>query len=984
MPPRKKKSPKPLTEAPLDPWRMVVFTDLHVSSKTLDRAIEVLRRVRATAREYEAGVVCLGDFWHQRGHLSVRHLDLLLDEFSEWRGIETIFVPGNHDQVTVNGQVHGVRVFEAFPSFHVATEPLLWKQSKLAFLPWREEPGAQAQLFSDLDGAGWTVFAHAEVKGATTNGAHIAPGRVTTAEIEQKARACYLGHYHKRQKLGKHTWYIGSPFEMNFGERDMPHGIAIVEEGRAEPHFIDFDDMPKHHRLVYGGSWNIAALKENDVVEVVAPMKALGTERLGETLASLGVADVRTVVAEEEADPKAPPIAMGLDEAILRYVEDTDGTDLDHYRIRQLGREILAEVPEARTAEPIAPRVDLLSVDVENFCGVRGRFHYDFPDGVTLIRGPMGSGKTSLMDATTWAFFGQTTPRKAGSHGASLRADEVIHDEAAECAATVALKLEGRSKPVTVTRQKARGSGAKVKVQGIQMPEGISDQQDLVHAVLGVSPGLWRTCVYLGQGAVGNFVTDADKKRKELLSAAFGLDACPAALEVTRTRLRALRSKIAELEMEMAKDERAIEVMEETDYREQIAQWEEQRKATLEVAQQSGEEAKKVIAQCEAHLKGEADWLKSKTDHETHLDQLTKSLASANPQNKAPELIRQLGAAEAERAQLDAEEGRIRAEIQQHVAGPGACPTCGRPFDENAREQHIQQLEAKIQNLGTQKSSFNARIANLQQQLTDAQGHNDAATKSVQTQIEQTRETLSKIAEALNTMAVLKSNRAEAERRLSEARIEYVKAEKEVNPFLAKQTECEAKVQSLKGKQAADRVQMDAYEEKQRDLEVWEHGFGPKGVPVIVLRGALYELENYANQFMNRLLHGRVFCRLAIDGESLAIRFFEVDPVSRKTHERRYEQLSGGQRRCVELAFNPFALGEMVFNRAGVRIDTLIVDELTTHLDPDSKAAVCELLETLERRSITIIDHDVAVQSSFDQVWDFPRPQPMPEAEAVA
>jgi len=66
------------------------------------------------------------------------------------------------------------------------------------------------------------VFAHAEVGGAVANGGHISSGRIARyrsnslldsnviaylpcsdrSQIEEVARACYVGHYHKRQIVG--------------------------------------------------------------------------------------------------------------------------------------------------------------------------------------------------------------------------------------------------------------------------------------------------------------------------------------------------------------------------------------------------------------------------------------------------------------------------------------------------------------------------------------------------------------------------------------------------------------------------------------------------------------------------------------------------------------------------------------------------------------------------------------------------------------
>jgi DNA repair exonuclease SbcCD ATPase subunit len=88
--------------------------------------------------------------------------------------------------------------------------------------------------------------------------------------------------------------------------------------------------------------------------------------------------------------------------------------------------------------------------------------------------------------------------------------------------------------------------------------------------------------------------------------------------------------------------------------------------------------------------------------------------------------------------------------------------------------------------------------------------------------------------------------------------------------------------------------------------------------------------------------------------------------------DRVYEQLSGGQRRCVELAFSPLALSDTVFARLGVRVPLLVIDELTTHLGEGEKRRACELLASLGRK-VFVIDHDPSVQGHFDHVLQLER-----------
>jgi hypothetical protein len=93
--------------------KWVVFTDLHCSPTTLDTCLEVLHIVHATALKQteKCGVLFLGDFWHHRGTLRVDCLNAILNEFRLWQ-VPMIMIPGNHDQVTLGGQNHGLTPLE--------------------------------------------------------------------------------------------------------------------------------------------------------------------------------------------------------------------------------------------------------------------------------------------------------------------------------------------------------------------------------------------------------------------------------------------------------------------------------------------------------------------------------------------------------------------------------------------------------------------------------------------------------------------------------------------------------------------------------------------------------------------------------------------------------------------------------------------------------------------------------------------------------
>ena len=981
---RKKRA---LDAVEIPPWKFIAFTDLHVSAKTIERALAVLAEVRHLALAHEAEVVCIGDFWDARGTLSVRQLDQILDEFERWREskIQTTLIPGNHDQVSANGVVHGIRVFEPFPNITVATHALVREAEKIAFLPWREDPEQQAQQFTDLEGDGWTIFAHAEVAGARTNQHHEAPGRVSRTVIETVARACYCGHYHRRQQLGDRTWYVGSPFQHTFGEMtDPPKGVALITRDEVEPSWIDLEGFPKHHRFVLPeGETSFEEVADHDIVELYVPRRVIGTAEQREFEKRFPARDVRTLPLPEEVDTDAPPsFALTLDEAIDAYVVEAWGQAVKHgmdhevpeEALAKLGRAILAEIPEARSVVPMAPEVRVLSVEAHNFCALAGSVSLDLNRrGLLMLKGSIGVGKTALTDAISWCLYGQTAPRKAGSHGASLRGDEVINDDADEVTTTVRLDVAGDE--IQVTRQKVRGKGAKVAILGTSVPNGIADQQDLINHIVGMDYTMWRTTVSLGQGAVGNFLTDADKARKDLLSAAFGLEACPAALKHVRALLKPLRMQAEKLRLDAMSERRVHEELAKADYSTQAKQWGEQRAATQSIAQQAGVDAKAQIAECDRLLADEAKWLEAKAQHDAQIDTLTKQLSALGGGVTLGKLERERGGTQSERSIVERDlafaidtAAKLDAGLS---AGPTPCPTCGKPMDASMAEKHASEKHVEVKRLRTALQTFDVKLGNIAEKIDEFQKSGSSQREGIETQLAGSREALAKVGAALSQFVRLKTNKTNASLRLAEARAAWEREAVMENPWDAKQASLVDRLADLE--QVIQKADTAAAKLEQRAelLAFWEEGFSAKGLPVLVLRTALHELETHANRFMAQLLQGSVFCQLAMAGDDLKVLFFESKDGA--VRDRRYEQLSGGQRRCVELAFSPFALSEMVFARCGVRVPLLVVDELTTHMGAEEKPLVCDVLRSLDRDTILVIDHDAAVQGEFDAVYEMNR-----------
>ncbi|EFA86386.1 putative non-transporter ABC protein [Heterostelium album PN500] len=1022
-------------------WKKLIFTDLHVSTKTLDRCLTVLRNVRECSKERSiSDVVFLGDFWHHRNILQVRHIDKLLFEFEQWQKqrINAIFIPGNHDQVSVDGSVHGIQFLGLFDNITLATDPIIDHHNRIAYLPWREQKEQQSKLFSDLYNDNiesgttstatststlpWTVFAHAEIKGAISNNSYRSTGKVTDMKGMSKLRACYLGHYHQRQQLGVNTWYIGSPYQQNFGEMNHPHGIAIVSSGdRIEPEFIELGELPKHHKLYYPVDFIGNKVKENDIVEVKATKDQMKQQHFIDSINSLPIlSELRRVMvsndnvnnnnnnsSSEITTIKKKSIksmsSYKFEDFLVEYVEKMipeDGAKKEHYI--NVGKDILSHIKD-HVITPIGRNVKITKMELSNFSGVKGDFSVDFNPGMFMIRGKMGVGKSSIFEALVWSLYGSTSPRKSNATS-SLKGDEVINDSAKQTLVKVQLEVDGR--PITITRSKKRNHGSKIVIDGLgqEYRQGVTadDQQATIHNIVGLDYDLFRMCVYLGQGSIANFATDTDKRRKELLIRAFSLGICIPASKLAKEQRKKQEQKVDDLIRQKDRLAASLSTWNSIDYQEELANFNKKRMEKIEYLEDTITQKKNTLSSLVAEndnsnnnideakqlsLEDERIDLQNELKHleydaRQYLESYQISLVSINTKfNRCQFSI------DKNRDEIRSLESRLKKltkststpvsshSHKQSADNPMTCSECGQSIDQTIQDNQIEQCKSNINSLQSDVEQLELELATIdkEKQLLQTQrlDYNRNQNQEKATVERQLREIETK----LNNTTTIKIEYLRKEIKELEYQLSQMVNDHSTNPFISQQRIRETNIEKLESEIATIGNKLTGVEQPHLDtLKFWEAGFGTNGLSTIALNHVIAEIEDYANEYISIMSGGKLFVTLSLSSstdDDLTIDVFELNAATNQLQKRSFYQLSGGQRRCVELAFSPFALSQVIFNQVGSTVSLMIIDELTNHLDQQVKPIICDLLRQLlkERETVVVVDHDQSVQSEFDTVF---------------
>jgi DNA repair exonuclease SbcCD nuclease subunit len=155
----------------------------------------------------QAGDVCDSPVMSQRATL------LLIEFIRRNEDLTFFFISGNHDSISEDTSLgNSLEILQkvGFPNAYFFTKPKSVKfgDTKVRFLPWPSE---------DFDPDALNIY-HKEVRGALNDG-----GRAFDDESLPASHAVTVaGHLHTSHRV-RNTWYIGTLYQTNFGEKSKKY-----------------------------------------------------------------------------------------------------------------------------------------------------------------------------------------------------------------------------------------------------------------------------------------------------------------------------------------------------------------------------------------------------------------------------------------------------------------------------------------------------------------------------------------------------------------------------------------------------------------------------------------------------------------------------------------------------------------------------------------------------------------------------------------
>ena len=177
-------------------------------------------------------------------------------------------------------------------------------------------------------------------------------------------------------------------------------------------------------------------------------------------------------------------------------------------------------------------------------------------------------------------------------------------------------------------------------------------------------------------------------------------------------------------------------------------------------------------------------------------------------------------------------------------------------------------------------------------------------------------------------------------------------------------------------KAARDRAQLKQRRSEQSEAQskqnLFKHlkaAFGKHGIPSLIIEQTLPEIEERTNDLLGRLTDGKMRIRLETlkdkksggTKETLEIKITDEQGVS-----RAYETFSGGEAFRVNFALR-IALAQLLAERSGVRIRTLVIDEGFGTQDQQGVQNLVEAIQTIQDDfdKIIVITHLPELKEAF-------------------
>lgn len=552
--------------------------------------------------------------------------------------------------------------------------------------------------------------------------------------------------------------------------------------------------------------------------------------------------------------------------------------------------------------------------------------------------GSNGAGKSSLWDAMSWCLYGKTVR--------GLTNADVVPRGLKKASVTLSFHLRG--KPVVVKR---------TANPNLTTWNGVELDNDTLVDRLGLSQLAFLNTIVIGQSRP-LFMDLEPRDKMELLSEVLRLDRWDGYSDDASKLAQVRQRKLDDAEGEVKSILATLEAVRNTRVLalERADEWDTRRRDSvkdytkaLEKAEARLEVIDKTASTVGLHLEGSG--LEAR-----HAEEKLPAAV-----DKANEVRARLDTAKAHRAALY----RQCDELERELKTKGdTCPTCGQELkDAKAIRAHKLSIREKLDQL-----DFDAKKAvpeKLVREWEQADGAVTALRKDVADFTKKEREAREAVTYAEREVERAKGEVDRAKRALKDA-------EDATNPHVQSARDLKKDIQAREQEHADAKDRVPGLAVQVQRAKYWVKAF--KEIRLKLVGELLDELEQTANELAEEfgLVGWRVQFATEAETKSGTIKTGLITNIYKVGEEApvKWKTFSGGEAQRLRLLVT-LALSRVLLAHAGLRTDTIIMDEPTQHLSPEGVRDLLEMLPDIGRdhkQAFVLVDHTARATSLFETV----------------
>ncbi|GAB4458079.1 MAG: hypothetical protein Kow0070_11210 [Anaerolineales bacterium] len=301
-------------------------------------------------------------------------------------------------------------------------------------------------------------------------------------------------------------------------------------------------------------------------------------------------------------------------------------------------------------------------------------------------------------------------------------------------------------------------------------------------------------------------------------------------------------------------------------------------------------------------------------------------------------------------------------------------------------QQQLAQLDAQLAQLGYNASAHDEarrrenELRSVEEEYSSLKSAKEAGKQieseiaSLKAEIENRKNEIENLTAEYHT-AQTNLQTAEAQTpSVEEAERELFKLREEENKVRAELGGARQRVDILEIQRSRKKDFEKEREELQRQIarhKTLERAFGKDGVPALLIEQALPQIEDKANEILDRLSDGQMSIRFVTQTEYKDKKRGDLKEtldiqISDSAGTRNYEMYSGGEAFRVNFAIR-LALSEILAQRKGARLQTLVIDEGFGSQDTQGRQRLIEAINLVKNdfAKILVITHLDELKDAF-------------------